>query len=163
MYHYPVLLLILEFYLARLAMLPYGLDLNVTKFQANLLTKPSVFYYFTNCNISIIIPSHTWISSKITWLTNEHELPINMSYLWTGLKYEHELLTNISYIWTWLTYEHELLMNIWVSHEHELPMDKTYEWTWVTYEHKLHMDISYIWPWVTYEHKLPMNISYIWT
>ena len=31
-------LLILEFFPARLATLPYGLDLNVTKLQANLLT-----------------------------------------------------------------------------------------------------------------------------
>ena len=38
-----VLLLILEFFPARLAMLPYGLDSKVTKPQANLLTKPSVF------------------------------------------------------------------------------------------------------------------------
>ena len=49
-YIYPYLvLLILEFFLARLAMLPYGLDSNVTKLPANLLTKPSVFYYFDNC------------------------------------------------------------------------------------------------------------------
>ena len=34
---------------ARLATLPYGLDSNVTKLLANLLTKPSVFYYFANC------------------------------------------------------------------------------------------------------------------
>ena len=30
-------------------MLSYGLDAIVTKLQANLLTKPSVFYYFVNC------------------------------------------------------------------------------------------------------------------
>ena len=41
--------LILEFFPARLAMLPYGFDSNVTKLLANLLTKPSVFYYFANC------------------------------------------------------------------------------------------------------------------
>ena len=45
----PVFLLILEFFPAGLAMLPYGLDSNVTKLLANLLTKPSVFYYFPNC------------------------------------------------------------------------------------------------------------------
>ena len=44
-----VSLLILEFFPVRLAMLPYGLDLNVAKLLANLLTKPSVFYYFDNC------------------------------------------------------------------------------------------------------------------
>ena len=38
-------LLILEFFLARLVMLPYGLHSNVTKLLANLLTKLSVFYY----------------------------------------------------------------------------------------------------------------------
>ena len=37
----------------RLATLPYGLDLNVTKLIANLLTKPSVFYYLpiVSCNL----------------------------------------------------------------------------------------------------------------
>ena len=40
-----LVLLILEFLPARLAMLPYGLDSNVTQLLANLLTKPSVFYY----------------------------------------------------------------------------------------------------------------------
>ena len=44
-----LVLLILEFFPVRLAMLPYGLDSNVTKLLANLLTKPSVFYYFANC------------------------------------------------------------------------------------------------------------------
>ena len=39
-------LLSLQWY--SLAMLPYGLDSNVTKFLANLLTKLSVFYYFAN-------------------------------------------------------------------------------------------------------------------
>ena len=46
---YLVLLLILDFFSARLATLPYGLDSNVTKLLANVLTKPSVFYYFANC------------------------------------------------------------------------------------------------------------------
>ena len=45
---YLVPLLILEFFLARLAGLPDG-NSNVTKLLANLLTKPSVFYYFANC------------------------------------------------------------------------------------------------------------------
>ena len=44
MSHYLVLL-ILEFFPARLATLPYGLDSNVTLLLANMLTKPSVFYY----------------------------------------------------------------------------------------------------------------------
>ena len=42
---YLVLLFILEFFPARLCTLPYGLDENVTKLLANLLAKPSVFYY----------------------------------------------------------------------------------------------------------------------
>ena len=52
MSHYLVLL-ILEFLPARLAMLPYGLDVNVTQLLANLLTKPSVFYYLpiVPCNL----------------------------------------------------------------------------------------------------------------
>ena len=49
MSNYLVVLLILEFLFARLATLPYGLDSNVTKLPANLLTKMSVFYYFANC------------------------------------------------------------------------------------------------------------------
>ena len=40
---YLVLLLILEFFPARLATLPYRLDSYVTKLLANLLTKQSVF------------------------------------------------------------------------------------------------------------------------
>ena len=40
---------IFEFFLDRLAMLIYGLDLNVATLLANLLTKPSVFYYFAKC------------------------------------------------------------------------------------------------------------------
>ena len=40
-----LVLLILELFPARLATLPYGLDSNVTKLLANLLTKPSVFYF----------------------------------------------------------------------------------------------------------------------
>ena len=37
---------------ARLATLPYGLDSNGTQLLANLLTKPSVFYYLSivSCN-----------------------------------------------------------------------------------------------------------------
>ena len=46
---YLVLLLTFEFFPARLAVLPYGLDSNVTKLLANLLTKPSVFYNFAIC------------------------------------------------------------------------------------------------------------------
>ena len=48
-----LVLLILEFLPARLAMLPYGLDSNFTQLLANLLTKPSVFYYLpvAPCNL----------------------------------------------------------------------------------------------------------------
>ena len=46
-------LLILEFFPARLATLPYRLDSNITQLLANLLTKPSVFYYLpiASCNL----------------------------------------------------------------------------------------------------------------
>ena len=40
---------ILKKFPALLATLPYGLDSNVTKQLANLLTKPSIFYHFANC------------------------------------------------------------------------------------------------------------------
>ena len=52
MFHYLVLL-ILEFLPARL---PYGLDLNVTQLLANMLIKPSVFYYLSivPCNLVLI-------------------------------------------------------------------------------------------------------------
>ena len=48
-----IVLLILEYLPARLATLPYGLDSNVTQLLANLLTKPSVFYYLpiVPCNL----------------------------------------------------------------------------------------------------------------
>ena len=41
---------------ARLATLPYGFDPNVTQLVANLLTKPSVFYYLpiVPCNLVLI-------------------------------------------------------------------------------------------------------------
>ena len=52
MSHYLVLL-IFEFLPKRLATLPYGLGSNVTELLANLLTKPSVFYYLpiVSCNL----------------------------------------------------------------------------------------------------------------
>ena len=55
MSHYLVLL-ILEFIPARLATLPYGLVSNVTQLLANLLTKPSLFYYLpiVSCNLPSI-------------------------------------------------------------------------------------------------------------
>ena len=48
-----LLILILEFLRARLAMVPYGLDTNVTQLPANMLTNPSVFYYLpiVPCNL----------------------------------------------------------------------------------------------------------------
>ena len=48
-----LVLLILEFLPARLTTLPYGLDTNVTQLLANMLTKPSVFYYLSivSCNL----------------------------------------------------------------------------------------------------------------
>ena len=46
-----LVLLILEFFPARLAMLPSGLDSNVTKLKANLLTKPSAFNYLAHCTV----------------------------------------------------------------------------------------------------------------
>ena len=48
-----LVLLILEFFPDRLATLPQALDLNVTQLLANMLTKPSVFYYLSivSCNI----------------------------------------------------------------------------------------------------------------
>ena len=45
--------LYIYFFPSRLATLPYGLDSNVTQLLANLLTKPSVFYYLpiVSCNL----------------------------------------------------------------------------------------------------------------
>ena len=50
---YLVLLLIFKKNRVRLATLPYGLDSNVTQLLANMLTKPSVFYYLSiaSCNL----------------------------------------------------------------------------------------------------------------
>ena len=44
-----LVLLILEFFPAQLATLPHGLDSNITQLPANMLAKPSVFYYIANC------------------------------------------------------------------------------------------------------------------
>ena len=48
-----LVLLILKFLPARLATLTFGLDSNVTPLLANMLTKPSVFYYLpiVSCNL----------------------------------------------------------------------------------------------------------------
>ena len=48
-----LVLLIFVFLPARLATLPYGLDSNVTQLLANMLTKPSVFYFLqiVSCNL----------------------------------------------------------------------------------------------------------------
>ena len=48
-----LVLLILEFFFARLGKLPNGLDSNVTK-PTILLTKPSVFYYFANISCYLV-------------------------------------------------------------------------------------------------------------
>ena len=68
-----LVLLILEFFPARLATLPDAwLDSNVTKQLANLLTKPSVFYYLpiVSCNL---------VSIKLLLLLL---LLISICYLW---------------------------------------------------------------------------------
>ena len=49
-----LVLLILELLPARLATLPYGLDSNVTQLLANMLTKPSVFYYLPNVSCNLV-------------------------------------------------------------------------------------------------------------
>ena len=49
-----LVLLILDFFPARLATLPYGLYSNVTQLRANLLTKPSVFYYLPIVSCSLV-------------------------------------------------------------------------------------------------------------
>ena len=49
-----LVLLIFDFFPAQLVMLPYLLDSNVTQLLANLLTKPSVFYYFANCIVYLV-------------------------------------------------------------------------------------------------------------
>ena len=49
---YLVPLLIFEFFLARLVMLPYGLHSNVTKLLANLLTKLYfIIMHIIQCNL----------------------------------------------------------------------------------------------------------------
>ena len=51
-----LVLLILEFSPDRLVTLPQGLDSNITQILANLLTKPSVFYYLpiVSCNLVLL-------------------------------------------------------------------------------------------------------------
>ena len=72
------LILILEFFPDRLPTLPYGLNSNITKLLANMLTKPSVFYYFDDCISKkyhyIILLLYVVLISKHLYLTftNEH-------------------------------------------------------------------------------------------
>ena len=49
---HQVLQLILELFPARLAMLPYGIDSNVTKLLGNQLTQPSMYFII----LPIILP-----------------------------------------------------------------------------------------------------------
>ena len=87
--HY-LLLLMLEFLPAWLAMLPYGLDSNVTQLLPNILTKPSVFYY------SPIIPCNL-VSIKLLLLL----LLLNMdeiTLIHTGLAWK---VSNFSFCYFW--------------------------------------------------------------
>ena len=74
MTHYLVLL-ILEFLPARLATVPHGLDSNVTQLLANLLTKPSEFYYLP------IIPCNL-VSIKLLLLLLLFSIFVSLIMLW---------------------------------------------------------------------------------
>ena len=71
---YLVLLLILEFFPARLATLPYGLDSNVTKLLANLL-KPCYLYFIILPIVSCELGSIKIIILLLLLLGNEAPLP----------------------------------------------------------------------------------------
>ena len=61
---YLVLLRILISFLARLAMLPYGVDYNVIKLLANLITKPSVAnaaYTYATCSTFAHLKMIIWV------------------------------------------------------------------------------------------------------
>ena len=68
---------------ARLATVPYELDSNITQLLANLLTKPSVFYYLpiVTCNL---------VSKKlfvIIIILMSLEITFNSDYLFFVLNY----------------------------------------------------------------------------
>ena len=70
-----LVILILEFFPARLATQPHWLDLNTTQLLANLLPKPSVFYYLSivPCNLVsiksllLLLLTHPPLKQYITW------------------------------------------------------------------------------------------------
>ena len=73
----------------RLATLPHGLDSNVTQLLANLLTKPSVFYYlpiviiycFNKIIIIIIYMYIRAVSSYSLWYLVS-EVKVNLFHIW---------------------------------------------------------------------------------
>ena len=71
-----LVLFILEFLPARLAMLPYGLDSNVTQLLANVLTKPSRFYYLP------IVPCNLVSIKLLLLLLLTTALLIHVEYHW---------------------------------------------------------------------------------
>ena len=75
----PYLLLIFDFLPARLATLPYGLDSIVTQLLANLLTKPSVFYYFANCILYLV-------SKKNIIIINDGKFNLCVIIMWINVQ-----------------------------------------------------------------------------
>ena len=75
-----------QFLPARLATLPYGLDSNVTQLLANLLTKPSVFYYLPiiPCNLVSI---KLLLYIIIIIIIHEQSIGKNSMYVYTNYKF----------------------------------------------------------------------------
>ena len=68
--------LILEFFSARLATLPYGLDSNVTQLLANLITKPSVFYYVPIVSSNLVSIKLLLLLCLVLYLSNKFKNPM---------------------------------------------------------------------------------------
>ena len=85
-----LVLVILEFFPARLATLPHGLDANITQLLANLLTKPSVVYYLliVFCNLVSInyyyyyYYYYDYYSWAVCWIL--YNTPSSMSWVVSG-------------------------------------------------------------------------------
>ena len=119
-----LVLLILEFLLARIGTLPHGIDSNITQLLANLLTKPSVFYYLpiVSCYLASIIFFLLLLLLMMLYLDRMcqgglHAVPCMVAYLYTyalaeprstpGLLFLSQcpsgtiLLTTYSMVWDW--------------------------------------------------------------
>ena len=92
-----LVVLIWEFFPARLTTLPHRLDSNITQLLANLLTKPCVFYYLpiVSCNLVSIKIIIIIILLLLVLCSSQHlvctQLPVVVHWYFFKMKYLQHL------------------------------------------------------------------------